>query len=246
MFRDNEGVVRAVQRAFVGLTNVPVTLAVRDGATNAARQVVLNRQAANAGRTLAFESKRIDDTIGYIRFSLFVGDVVERVRSAMKELESVKTLIVDLRGNGGGIGDFAPILAGMLSDKPGSLGESKFRYDTREFSFTPSQNAFSGKLIILVDGFSASTSEVFSGGLQNNKRATIVGETTIGAVLPSLLTQLPTGGALQYAISDFRLKDQTVLEGRGVIPNVAVGMNKRDVVAGRDTVLQRAIQLARR
>jgi carboxyl-terminal processing protease len=242
-FRDTEGVVRAVRRAFSGQIDQPVVLTVRDGTSDRARTVSVSRRPARVDQALEFESKQLNEKVGYIRFNNFLGDLTDRVINALKTMSGVSTLVVDLRGNGGGVGDLAPALATLLSDQPGSLGESRFRYDTRDFSYAAGKNAFTGKLVILVDGFSASTSEVFAGGLQNNGRATIVGQDTVGAVLPSLVSQLPTGGALQFAISDFRLKDQTLLEGRGVKPDVVVAPTKQDIVAGRDTALQRVLAM---
>jgi carboxyl-terminal processing protease len=250
--RDNTGfagrppstLVRAARAALAGPIDKKVTLAIRDHA-DAKRVVELTRSKSDVARDLRLASKRVgrDSTIGYIRFNYFLGDLMQQFKTALATHKDTPALIVDLRGNGGGIGDLATALASLLSTTSGTLGESKFRYDTRQFSYAASANAYAGKLVFLVDEFSASTTEVLTGGLQHNKRAVVVGERTAGAVLPSLVTLLPSGGAMQYAISDFRLPNQRPLEGEGVVPDHAVKLTRQDLIAGKDAVLERAIAL---
>lgn len=195
---------------------------------------------------LQFESRWLEPgRIGYISISAFFNDAAERVRKAVAEMQEAETIIVDLRGNGGGAGDLAPTIAGMFAREPGSLGVSRLRHGVREFSYEPAAGAFTGELIILIDGGSGSTSEVFAGGLQESKRARLVGSTSRGGVLPSLAALLPTGGVLQHVISDFRTPDGVVLEGRGVIPDIEVSATRDDIITGRDPVLDRAIAAAR-
>jgi carboxyl-terminal processing protease len=240
--REASGIVRAARAELAGDTSTKPRVDIRDS-NELKRTVNLTRKKANPARQLNFESKRIGDNIAYVRFNLFIGELAQKFSEALITHKDSKALIVDIRGNGGGIGDLATTLASMLTSSDGTLGESRFRYETRQFSYVGSKNAYQGKVIFLVDGFSASTSEVISGGLQHAKRITVLGEQTTGAVLPSLMTVLPTGGAMQYAISDFRLPNQRVLEGEGVIPDETIKFNRRDVIAGRDPVLARALAL---
>jgi carboxyl-terminal processing protease len=240
--REPSAMVRAARSVLAGAIDEKPTLAVRD-ANNVKRNVVLTRKKPNLLRQLDFESKRINDDIAYIRFNLFIGDLAQKFKEAIAAQQKTKGLIIDLRGNGGGIGDLSTALASMLSTEKGTLGESRFRYETRQFGYAGSAEAYTGKVIFLVDEFSGSTSEVLTGGLQYAKRIQVLGERTAGAVLPSLVTPLPSGGAMQYAISDFRLPDQRVLEGEGVMPNETIIPKRRDVIEGRDVVLARAIAM---
>ncbi|MGH7720705.1 MAG: S41 family peptidase, partial [Gemmatimonadaceae bacterium] len=83
--------------------------------------------------------------------------------------------------------------------------------------------------------------------LQEIGRATVVGVTTAGAVLPSVVALLPTGGALQHAISEYRTPRGTRLEGRGVTPSVeAPRPTRATLLAGRDEALELAMREARR
>ncbi|HEX8253134.1 MAG TPA: S41 family peptidase, partial [Thermoanaerobaculia bacterium] len=187
-----------------------------------------------------------DGKIGYIRFDSFFGDVIAKTRAALETMRDAHTVILDLRGNGGGAGDIAPSVAAMFASSKGTLGASRFRYSTREFSYEPAPNAFTGKLIVLVDSGSASTSEVLTGALQESGRAMLIGTRTRGAVLPSLPELLPTGGMLQHVVSDFRTPKGVVLEGRGLYPDVEVKTSRADIIAGRDPVLDRAVEEASR
>ncbi|MGH8771628.1 MAG: S41 family peptidase, partial [Burkholderiales bacterium] len=105
--------------------------------------------------------------------------------------------------------------------------------------------SYGGKVNLLVDEFSGSTAEVFAGGLQASGRALVVGSNTAGAVLPSLILVLPTGAALQQVVSNFQTPNGTVLEGRGVIPDITVQPSRAGLLAGKDAALDRAIELIR-
>jgi carboxyl-terminal processing protease len=94
-----------------------------------------------------------------------------------------------------------------------------------------------------MDNTSASTSEVFAGGLQAIGRAHIFGQRSMGAVLPSLMDELPNGDVLQHAFADFVLSETGVrLEGRGVTPDGVVDVARADLLEGHDRVLEAAIE----
>jgi carboxyl-terminal processing protease len=236
------GTVRAARGAFVGPIDEKANVMIRNH-QDTKRNILLTRKKVDVSRSLDFETKFISPQIGYIRFNYFLGDLATKFSAAISTYKNTSGLIVDLRGNGGGIGDLSTALATMLVVNKGTLGESRFRYETRQFSYAGSADAYMGKVIFLVDEFSASTSEVLTGGLQYAKRITVLGERSAGAVLPSLMTVLPSGGAMQYAISDFRLPNQQLLEGQGVLPDETIKLKRIDVIAGRDMVLARAIVL---
>ena len=110
------------------------------------------------------------------------------------------------------------------------------------FAVFPQSNPYLGPVVILADGGSASTSEIFAGGLQELGRAVVVGERTAGAALPSYFQRLPTGALFQYAIADFTTPKGVLIEGRGVAPDVEVKMNRRALLDGHDPQLDAAIE----
>jgi carboxyl-terminal processing protease len=198
-----------------------------------------------------FEARRIasgsdrSGYIGYIRFNIFTMPVVERFKAAMAEFNDADGMIFDLRGNPGGVGGVALAIAGRICDKQGSLGVMKTRSGEMRFAFFPQSNPYTGPVAVLIDGLSASTSEVLSSGIQEMGRAVIVGERSAGAALPSFFQKLPTGALFQFAIADFKTPKGVLIEGRGVIPDVEVKYDRASLLAGRDAQLEAAIEQIR-
>jgi carboxyl-terminal processing protease len=190
---------------------------------------------------IEFESRRLDGNIGYIRFNIWVIPMMEKLRTAIRSMADASGLILDLRGNPGGVGGMAPGLAGLLSSQQFSLGTMKMRSGEQYFTAFPQQQPFAGPVVILTDSGSASTSEVFAAGMQETKRATVVGEQTAGAALPSVFEKLPTGAIFQYAIGDFKTPGGVLVEGRGVFPDVPASLSRATLLAGHDAQLDAAV-----
>jgi carboxyl-terminal processing protease len=155
-------------------------------------------------------------------------------------LKDGEGLIIDLRGNPGGITLMAPGIFGRLSAKEVSLGTMHRRYGSEEFTAYPQRGAFLGPVAVLVDSASASTSEILAAGLQETGRARIFGEATAGAALPSMFRNLPTGDMLQYAVADIKTPHGMLIEGNGVTPDELVVVRRADCAAGRDPVREAA------
>ena len=189
-----------------------------------------------------FEAKLLDNNIGYIRFNMWVIAQMPKIRAAIREFAAAKGIIFDLRGNPGGVGGLAPGVAGLLMDKQTSLGSMRTRQNTTNFIVYPQDSPFLGQIVILTDHGTGSTSEVFAAGMQESGRAVTVGETTAGAVLPSVFEKLPTGAIFQYAISDYRSPKDILIEGRGVPPNITVPQRRESLLAGGDAQLDAAIK----
>jgi carboxyl-terminal processing protease len=189
---------------------------------------------------VVFESRRLASGVGYIRFNMWVIPQMQKLRKALRDLADTKGIILDLRGNPGGIGGMAPGLAGMLVSERTSLGSMNMRDSEQKFIVYPQADPFSGKVVILGDYGSGSTSEVFAAGMQEIGRAKIIGETSAGAVLPSIFDTLPTGVIFQYAISDYRSPKNILIEGRGVVPDVEVKLTREGLLKGIDAPLDAA------
>lgn len=188
-----------------------------------------------------FESRMLPENIGYIRFNMWVIPQAAKIRVAVRELAGADGIIFDIRGNPGGVGGLAGGVAGLLSDKQISLGSMSSRGGTMGLLGYPQPNPFKGKVVVLIDHGSASTSEMFAAGIQENGRGTVVGETSAGAILLSVFDPLPTGYIFQYAISDYRSPKNILIEGRGVKPDREVILTRESLLAGRDAQLDAAI-----
>lgn len=193
-----------------------------------------------------FESRRIERGIGYVRFNIFTLNLSDRILSAIRSMSDAPGIIIDLRGNPGGVGSMANTIAGVLQTKPGSLGAMKTRTGQVDFRIFPQKDAYTGPVVVLIDGRSGSTSEVFTSGMQEEGRAVVVGERSVGAALPSAFQKLPTGALFQYAIADFRTPKGILIEGRGVIPDVEVLLKRNDLLKGRDLQMEAAIEQIRK
>jgi carboxyl-terminal processing protease len=150
-------------------------------------------------------------------------------------------LIIDLRGNGGGLGWLAMGMAGWLLEEPAHLGVMSTRETDLKVLVRPRPETFSGLVAILIDPLSGSASEMLAGGLQDLGRARVFGTTSAGAVLPSMVEKLPNGDGFQYAFAHYVSAGGTVLEGRGVTPDDEVEAAQEALLAGRDPVVEAAL-----
>jgi len=198
-----------------------------------------------------FESRRtgpIDQAAEYVRFNLFL-DLPRVMASFQQAVESCKAcdgLIIDLRGNPGGIGGMAMGMAGFLVDKPDQrLGTMYLRDSTLKFVVNPRANVYSGPVAVLVDGCSASTSEIFAGGLKDLGRARVFGTRTAAVALPSAFERLPNGDGFQYAVANYISEGGQPLERLGVAPDVVVELTRAALLAGHDAVVDAAMSWIR-
>ena len=188
-----------------------------------------------------FEKRRLENGVGYIRFNIWVMPQLAKIREALKTMADAPGIVFDLRSNPGGMGGLASGIAGNLVTEQTSLGTMKFRATEQKFIAYPQADAYGGKVVILTDGGSASTSEVFAAGLQEIGRARVVGETTMGAILVSVFERLPTGAIFQYAISDYKSPKKILIEGRGVKPDIGAKLTRQSLLAGRDSQIDAAV-----
>ena len=190
------------------------------------------------------ESRKLDGDVGYIAFNMFLDParLMPAFEDAIKSFQQSGGVIVDLRGNPGGIGIMAMGLAGWFIDKPGErLGTMYTRDTPLKFVVNPRFPTFRGRVAILVDGASASTSEIFAGGMQDLKRARVFGTRTAGAALPSFIEQLPNGDGFQCATANYISEGGKALEGIGVVPDVVAPPTRELLLAGRDAALESAL-----
>ena len=190
------------------------------------------------------EWRKIGGSAGYLAFSMFMDpeNVMKTAAEAITACLACQGFIIDLRGNPGGIGAMAMGLAGWFVEEKGlRLGAMQTRETALRFVVNPRPVTYRGPLAILVDGSSASTAEIFSGGMKDLKRARIFGSRTAGAALPSVIEKLPNGDGFQFAIANYISEGGQPLEGIGVIPDEEVELTRETLLEGRDTVLEAAL-----
>jgi carboxyl-terminal processing protease len=195
---------------------------------------------------LQFEAKKLESNIGYINFNVWIPKQAIRARDAIVAMRDAKGIIIDLRGNSGGQGGLVNMVGGALFADRVSFGKTKTRFGGGDFWVIPQDKIYDGKIIILTNNGTGSTSEIFAGGMKDLGRATIIGERTAGAVLPATIERLPTGANFMYAVADYRTPNGVLLEGRGVEPDVEVKLTRPSLLEGRDLQLEAAVKELRK
>jgi len=191
-----------------------------------------------------FESSKTGGNVGYVSFSMFLDTarVMSLFGEAVQACMKCDGFVIDLRGNPGGIGGMAMGMAGWFIDQPDQrLGTMYMRDATLKFVVNPRVNTFAGPVAILVDGASASTSEILAGGMKDLGRARVFGTHTAAAALPSLFEMLPNGDGFQYAIANYISEGGKPLEGLGVSPDVETPLTRQALLDGKDPALDAAV-----
>ncbi|MER3403586.1 MAG: hypothetical protein C4337_09970 [Armatimonadota bacterium] len=189
------------------------------------------------------EARRLPGNIGYIAFNAFMPSLMKQIPEIIRSMRETRGLIIDLRGNIGGVGLMAGGVAGYLVDKETPLGTMYLRSGTYGIVAYPQQGAYRGPVVVLVDEVSISTAEIFAGGLQEAKRATVVGRPTPGMALPSKVIELPHGGLLQCVIANFETPSKRRIEEVGVQPDVPVELTRAMFRQSEDPILQKALEI---
>jgi len=188
--------------------------------------------------------------VGYLRFSTWVPALTARVADVMPGFGECAGVVVDLRGNPGGVAGMIMPVAAYFVDEPTLLGTMISPEGKLEFRALPRRvemdgtrvKPFSGPLAVIVDGLTASTSEMFAAGIQATGRGRVFGSPTPGMALPAMLETLPSGDRLMYAFADYVDPDGNRVEGAGVQPDEPIALTASTLRAGQDGPLEAAIE----
>lgn len=188
--------------------------------------------------------------VGVIRFNMFMTPVVPQFEDAMVALRDCAGIVLDLRGNVGGLGAMIIGMSGYYFARPETLGTMRVRDATMRYVANPVRvtrtgqplTAYEGRVAVVVDELSASTTEILAAALQRLGRARLFGAPSAGQALPALLTRLPNGDRLMHVIGDFAGPGGRRIEGAGVIPDEPVPRSRQALLAGRDDALEAAVK----
>jgi len=163
--------------------------------------------------------------LGYIRLNQFSANAGKEMQTAIKDLESkrVAGYILDLRGNPGGLLFSSVDIARMWLNK-GTIVSTIDRKGEREREVANGRALTNKPLVILVDKGSASASEILSGALQDNKRATLVGSQTFGKGLVQSVRPLEDGSGLAVTIAKYHTPNDRDINKHGIDPDVKVDL----------------------
>ena len=187
---------------------------------------------------------------GVIGFNVWMAAVDREFQAAIDRYRLADGIVIDLRGNPGGLAGMIMGLSGHFLAERATLGVMttkeaqplRFNANPRLVNGSGERVApFAGPVAILVDGLSGSASECFTGGMQSLGRARVFGQTSMGRALPALFDRLPNGDVLIHAWGDFVTGTGVRIEGRGVVPDEPVAVTRAALLEGRDPTLERAL-----
>jgi len=188
------------------------------------------------------KTKVLENNIGYIQIISFDENCAQEFKEKLEELvkQNIKSLIIDVRDNGGGLVSEAINIADLFIPKDNKImievGKNK---DETVIKSKGNVQNYSLKVTILANENSASASEILVGAFKENEVATIIGETTYGKGVMQEVFPLASGGALKVTIKEFRTPNGNVINKKGIEPTIKV---ESDLKTEKDEQLQKAIE----
>ena len=182
-----------------------------------------------------------DKNIGYIQISSFIStSTPNEFLEALENTQNAKGLIVDLRGNTGGLLTNAVFIANVFIEK-GKLvsivGRNGYRYDVMA---QDTNLDIEKPVIILVNGTSASASEILSGAMKDYHRAKIIGTKTYGKGMVQKIIPMPNETGLNLTIAKYLTPKGKDINKKGISPDVEVELSKNDIIEHKDVQLETA------
>jgi carboxyl-terminal processing protease len=170
---------------------------------------------------------------GYIRLSNFTGTTTDELIKALEELEGaevpLKGLILDLRNNGGGLLNQSVKVADLFLDHGAILSiKGRNKKNTKVFNATSNSVQRDYPLVVLINGGSASASEIVAGALQDHKRALILGTTSFGKGSVQTVETLRDGSGLKLTIARYYTPNDRSIQAKGIEPDIYLKHRRLD------------------
>jgi carboxyl-terminal processing protease len=221
--------VEAASALIRGKIGTTVTLRInREGTKNF--DVAIKRELIELSTVSYSVKKEGDNSIGYIRLGEFSSHAASQIQKAIRELDKqkVNAYILDLRGNPGGLLNASIDIARMWLNK-GMIVRTVDRVG-QDDSILANQTAITQlPLAVLVDGNSASSSEILTGALKDNGRATVVGTKTFGKALVQSVHQLSDGSGMAVTIAHYYTPNGTDISHKGIVPDIQADLTAEQV-----------------
>lgn len=190
------------------------------------------------------------DDIGYIAVSQFIETTPDKFREAIDALEKkgMKKLIIDLRDNGGGLVDSCTSMLSRIIEKDKVLVYTENRAGARDQYKSTTEETLNIPMVVLINGNSASSSEIMTGCLKDYKTATIVGQTSYGKGIIQNIIPLGDGTAVKFTILEYLTPNGNKIHKKGIEPDVEVKIEDEDWIKVRDgkkedTQLKKALEI---
>ena len=191
--------------------------------------------------------RMLDDGIGHLWVYSFSNTTEDEVRRALDDLEASdgRGLILDLRNNPGGLLASVVSVTDLFLENGTILYEIDAEGDRSDYKAARRGPATDVPLVVVVNQFSASASEIMAGAIQTTGRATVVGTSTFGKGSVNIARELSDGSAIYFTIRRWYLSDGTQIEGEGVTPDIEVEADAHPLPTDfeRDAALKRAFEV---
>lgn len=194
-------------------------------ATRRAFDVKLTRATIEVPTVRYTLRKEGNRQVGYIRLREFSAHAAEQMERAIRKLNAsnVDGFVLDLRGNPGGLLNASIEIARMWLDE-GSIVRTEDRKGGSELTKANSTALTNRPLVVLVDGNSASASEILTGALKDNKRATVIGSKTFGKALVQSVHELADGSGVAITIAHYYTPKGTDINKKGITPDIEIDL----------------------
>lgn len=185
-----------------------------------------------------------DPKIGYIRLTSFTERSNKELNKAFQELseQGAESYIFDLRSNGGGLLETAVDVASQFLRTGTVLREDRKNEGERVYEVRSGGKALDQPLVVLVNGGTASASEIVAGALQDYKRGTLIGEKTFGKGSVQLIYELSDKSRLHVTVAKWFTPNGNAIDKKGLAPDIEVLVTEADRTNNRDPQLERAVE----
>ena len=191
--------------------------------------------------------KTLPDNIGYIRITSFLSaNVADEFLTAMTALQKTKGLIIDLRGNTGGLLPNAVFVADMFLNGGNIVSIVDRNGIKSDINAQGKSSLVERPIIILVDGATASASEIVSGALKDYDKAVLVGEKTFGKGMVQRIFPMPNQTGMNLTIAKYLTPKGTDINKKGITPDYTVKFTEKDYFTKRDPQLDEAQKIMRK
>ncbi len=219
-----------------GPVNTPIVLRIQRKGAEKPIEIKLVREIISIRNV----RHKIEDDVGYIRLTTFQGErTIKQLEEAIEEIKAkipadkLKGYILDLRNNGGGLLDQAIAVADTFMDR-GEIVSTRGRAEaSQRYNARPGDLTNGKPLIVLINGGSASASEIVAGALQDHKRATLLGSRSFGK--GSVQTVIPVGsfGALKLTTARYFTPSGRSIQAQGITPDIELVQDLPDDLKGK-------------
>lgn len=237
--KDTNGLsISQVSNLVKGPQNTLISLDILRGNTKLTKQIIRKEIAIKSIKS------SVEDEIGYIQISSFISSTIpNEFLEALENTSKSKGLIIDLRGNTGGLLSNAVFIANLFIDKGrlvSIVGRNGYRYDVMA---KDTNVGIQKPVVILVDETSASATEIFAGAMKDYHRAKLVGTKTYGKGMVQKIIPMPNETGLNLTIARYLTPNGADINKRGISPDYKVHFTKNDMETKTDSQLKRAKEM---